>query len=210
MVAPLVATVGPHIPERTFTGLSSSPFPQFSQVQHRLGDKVAEVRQAVLQDLEQLVRELQEDQEVALQALPAHVAAVYRQGSPKLRFQLLLLAWLLELCQFPGRHELWGFKLLGPVCRGSGWLSRQDFLAGNQALASTLRLPSAPSEHNEVRVAELFKERDLGRVQGPLQLELLGSPTQKASLRSQEASLWCRTTRFGVQTTGCVHSIIVP
>ena len=100
------------------------------------------------------------------------------------------MAWLLDLCQFPGRSELltelfWGFKLLGPVSRGSGWLTRddtkysrplarQDFVSANQLLARKLHLPSEPSEHNEVMVAELYKERDLGRVQA---LRLLG-PTR--------------------------------
>ena len=169
------------------------------QVQAALGHKLVGVRQSVIQDLQQLVFELQEDQDSALQALPAHVAAVYRQGSTAFKFQLLPLAWLLELCQFPGRNELltelfWGFKLLGPVSRGSGWLNRddtkysrplprQDFLAANQSLAGQLRVPSAPSEHSDIMLVELYKERELGRVQGPLPLELLGSQSQAPSLQ---------------------------
>eukprot|EP00439_Symbiodinium_sp_Y106_P045782 s258_g5.t2 len=169
------------------------------QVQAALGHKLVGVRQSVIKDLQQLVSELQEDQDSALQALPAHVAAVYRQGSTDFKFQLLPLAWLLELCQFPGRNELltelfWGFKLLGPVSRGSGWLNRddtkysrpltqQDFRAANQLLAGQLRVPSAPSEHSDVMLAELYKERDLGRVQGPLPLELLGSQSQTPALQ---------------------------
>eukprot|EP00439_Symbiodinium_sp_Y106_P059520 s1760_g8.t1 len=147
------------------------------QVQAALGHKLVGVRQSVIQDLQQLVFELQEDQDSALQALPAHVAAVYKQGSTAFKFQLLPLAWLLELCQFPGRNELltelfWGFKLLGPVSRGSGWINRddtkysrplprQDFLAANRGLAGQLRVPSAPSEHSDIMLAELYKEREL-------------------------------------------------
>ena len=61
---------------------------------------------------------LHEDQQEVRQAL--HVAALYKQGSQEFKFQLLPLAWLLELCQIPGPNELvserfWGFKLLGPV-----------------------------------------------------------------------------------------------
>ncbi|CAE7027728.1 DD3-3 [Symbiodinium sp. CCMP2592] len=147
-------------------------------VQARLGLKVVQVRQSVLQDLQDLVAELQEDQDEALQALPAHVAAVYKQGSPQLRFQLLPLAWLLDLCQFPGRSELltelfWGFRLLGPVVRGSGWLNRddakysrplakQDFVVANRQLALAWRQPSAQPEHHDAMIAELEKERELG------------------------------------------------
>ncbi|CAE7632255.1 unnamed protein product [Symbiodinium sp. CCMP2592] len=136
------------------------------QVQARLGLKVVQVRESVLQDLRALVAELQEDQDEALQSLPAHVAAVYRQGSPQLRFQLLPLAWLLELCQFPGRTELltelfWGFRLLGPMVADP---------------------PSTQPEHHEVMVAELEKERQLGRVQGPLPLSLLGSGQEPAAV----------------------------
>ncbi|CAE7040700.1 ftsH [Symbiodinium sp. CCMP2592] len=169
------------------------------QVQSRLGLKVVQVRESVLQDLQALVAELREDQVEALQSLPAHVAAVYRQGSPQLRFQLLPLAWLLELCQFPGRSELltelfWGFRLLGPVVRGSGWLNRddakyarplskQDFLVANRQLAKTLGEPSAQPEHHEVMIAELEKEQQLGRVQGPLPLSLLGEKQEPASVQ---------------------------
>ncbi|CAE7265094.1 DNMT3A [Symbiodinium sp. CCMP2592] len=169
------------------------------QVQARLGLKVVQVREAVLRDLQDLVAELQDDQTEALQTLPAHVASVYKQGSTQLRFQLLPLAWLLELCQFPGRSELltelfWGFRLLGPVVRGSGWLNRddakyarplskQDFLVANRKLAVTLRQPSRQPEHNDPMLAELEKERDLGRVQGPLPLSLLGTEQEPSSIQ---------------------------
>ena len=44
-------------------------------------------------------------------------------------------------------------------------------------------MPSAPSEHSDIMLAELCKERELGRVQGPLPLELLGSQSQAPSLQ---------------------------
>ena len=124
-----------------------------------------------------------------LSALPAHVAAVYKQGSQDIRFQLLPLAWLLDLCNFPARQDLlselfWGFKLLGPLPPGSGWLNRTDakysrplikcdFFALNAELCKSWCMPSPQSEHHATLLAELNKEVGLGRVQGPVPLSLL-------------------------------------
>ena len=127
--------------------------------------------------------------------------AVYKQGSPDIRFQLLPLAWLLDLCNFPARRDLlselfWGFNLLGPLPLGSGWLNRTDakysrpiskydFYALNAALCKSWCMPSRPSEHHDTLLAELHKEATLGRVQGPLPLSLLspevGRPTFQAA-----------------------------
>lgn len=42
-----------------------------------------------------LVAELHEDQQEVLQSLPVHAAAMFKEGSPNFRFQLLPLMWLL-------------------------------------------------------------------------------------------------------------------
>ena len=84
-------------------------------------------------------------------ALPQHVAAVYKQGSQVLRFQLLPLAWVLELCNSPGCSDLlselfWGFKLLGPLPPGSQWLTVQT-----QSIAVRwAKWSFAPSTQNSV------------------------------------------------------------
>ena len=167
------------------------------KMQQALGPRVIQVRQTVVQDLQQLVAELSEEQEETLQALPSHVATVYRQGTSHFRFQLLPLAWLLDLCSFPGRQSLlselfWGFKLLGPLTPGSGWPNRDDarycrplhksaFLSTNAALARELSEHTPPGEHTSTMLAELYKEKQIGRVHGPLPLELIsteGEPPQ--------------------------------
>ena len=169
------------------------------QVQQVLGPRVTQVRQCVVQDLQLLVEELSKEQEETLQALPSHVATVYRQGTPHLRFQLLPLAWLLDLCSFPGRSSLlselfWGFKLLGPLTPGSGWpnrddarycrpLPKTDFLSANAALARQFAEPTPPGEHTQTMLAELYKEKNIGRVHGPLPLELISTEGESPQLQ---------------------------
>ena len=153
------------------------------QRQRALGLAVVGLRRAVVEDLRSLTQEVREDQDDLTVLLPSHVAQVYKQGSPTLQFQLVTLAWLLDLCQFPGRQDLltelvWGFKMLGPLTPGSGWqvrtdakysrpLLRQEFSQANRVHVQEVLRQQGRSEHTDTMLQELSKERAMGRVVGP-------------------------------------------
>ena len=158
-------------------------------------------RQSVCEDLLALVQELSEEQEAWLLGAPDHVRRVYNRGQETTQLHLLALTWLLDLLQFPGRHQLikelfWGFPLLGPLSPGTGWasrsdykysrpLSRSDFAAANREHVREVATSLRPNEHSDTLFEEILEECRLGRVSGPRPLsQILLQDTSSCASRA--------------------------
>ena len=159
--------------------------------QERMGGKVVQWRETVVDDVQSLVEELREDQDEWLSQAPEHVQQVYKQGTPKFVVQLLAFAHLLQLLDFPEWENLvadlfWGFRLLGPLPPGSSWHLRQDnkysspwspaqFQSFNMAHVVRLLASKKEDEHSATMKAELLEEAQKSRFAGPFSAQWLES-----------------------------------
>ena len=167
------------------------------------GPKLAQWRQAVVEDITGFVQELAEDQEAWLATSPQHVREVYKQGTPGYVFQLLAFSHLLKLLDFPEWdalvHDLfWGFPLLGHVPPGSGWLLRSDakysnpwtkeqFEAFNTEHVRQIVSKPGNDEHAETMLQEVLKEATKARFVGPYSLQWLQAQSERHNVYAARA-----------------------
>ena len=170
------------------------------EMQSFVGPNLPQIRKLVCDDLLELLLDTEAEQTHWLSQAPEHVRKVYRQGTDRNQLQLLVLARLLDLICFPEAESLisemfWGFRMLGPLLPGAAWDLREDsryarpwtksqFLHFNRAHLEEVSKPSPPSCHLPVMLAEVQKEKDLGRFEGPFPLSTLSEPTPPDQLNA--------------------------
>eukprot|EP00438_Fugacium_kawagutii_P036782 Skav205338 [mRNA] locus=scaffold3444:501111:505274:- [translate_table: standard] len=96
----------------------------------RLHGELPAFRAQVVVDLRDLVDEWSDDTAVWFDQVPSHVATVYRSSLAGF-VQIPVLLYLLSQCGYPGLAELrddltFGFKVIGQIHPGAGWLPRLD------------------------------------------------------------------------------------
>ncbi|CAE7807536.1 DNMT3A, partial [Symbiodinium necroappetens] len=104
---------------------------QWLQVWSRMRPHLTELRDAVAQQIEDLVDDLQEETEAWYSSLAPHVQKAYRRETRTCSLQLPALEKVCNLFGWQDRaifKELThGFRLLGPLAPGLGWKTRNDF-----------------------------------------------------------------------------------
>ncbi|CAE7841029.1 kanC, partial [Symbiodinium necroappetens] len=103
---------------------------QWLQVWSRMRPHLTELRNAVAQQIEDLVDDLQEETEAWYSSLAPHVQKAYRSETRTCSLQLPALEKVCNLFGWQDRdifRELThGFRLLGPLAPGLGWKARHD------------------------------------------------------------------------------------
>ncbi|CAE7156089.1 unnamed protein product, partial [Symbiodinium necroappetens] len=103
---------------------------QWLQVWSRMRPHLPELRDAVAQQIEDLVDDLQEETEAWYSRLAPHVQKAYRSETRTCSLQLPALEKVCNLFGWQDRDifkELThGFRLLGPLAPGLGWKTRND------------------------------------------------------------------------------------
>ena len=143
-------------------------------------DHIDQIRQAVLQDLQQLKDDWAPATEQWLAAAPPHIRQVYTSNGSHPTTQVPLICHLLRQLQYPEVDELsdelhGGFRLLGDLPIGAGWSHRHDlryscptsvdeFLQENQEYIYRKLLDH---KVEDTMLDELLKERDQGKILGP-------------------------------------------
>ena len=168
------------------------------QQQERMGPKLIQWRNEVVDDIAKFVDELEGEQLEWMSSAPTHVQEVYRQGTNKFVVKLLAFAHLLYLLEFPEWQDLvselfWGFKLLGPLQPGSAWALRQDskysspwsreqFVSFNKAHASRLLASTKVDEHSVAIKKEVLLETEKARFAGPFSDEWLRQQASESNV----------------------------
>ena len=146
-----------------------------------IGPDIIRWRRDVLDEIAILVDDLVPDWAASL---PAHIREAYSgKGSRPLAAPVIRV--LLDAMGYPGasvlEHELTvGFPAIGPMPRGTGWplrdtpkppcpLDRPSFLVENCAYIRHNARARPPDKHAERLLAEVWDERERGRVRGPFQ-----------------------------------------
>ncbi|CAE7864907.1 DNMT3A, partial [Symbiodinium necroappetens] len=155
---------------------------QWLQVWSRMRPHLAELRDAVAQQIEDLVDDLQEDTEAWYANLAPHVQKAYRSETRTCSLQLPALEKVCNLFGWQDRDifkELThGFRLLGPLAPGLGWKTRNDlryadpmpldeFLQKNELYVKDKLRRCRVDPCWEAMAQEIASDVTKGRMEGP-------------------------------------------